>query len=90
MMHIRQYRPAFFEGFENEEYDIESINEFAQLPFIKRLLDAKTVIGWKGSVYTPDHICISGIESDGRTFVVAFVTGPGREEFLNLPGIVKE
>jgi hypothetical protein len=84
MMHIRQYRPAFFEGFKNEEHDIASLNEFAQLPFIKRLLDSGTVIGWQTRVYTPEEVIVSGIEPDGRKLVVCFVTGPGREEFLEL------
>ena len=83
-MHVRQYRPAFFEGFENEEYDIEHVNEFAALPFVKRLLDEGTVTGWQARVYTPEHIIVSGIYPGGPTFVVAFVTGPGREEFLDL------
>jgi hypothetical protein len=86
-MHVRQYRPAFFEGFQNEEYEIKGLNEFGQLPFVKRLLDQGTVIGWTARVYTPEHVIVSGIGADGKTFVVAFVTGPGREQFLDLPGI---
>jgi hypothetical protein len=84
MMHVRQYRPAFFEGFQNEEHDIRSVNEFASLPFIKRLLDSGTVRNWRARVYTSEHVVVSGIGQDGRSFVVCFVTGPGREELLDL------
>lgn len=34
-MIIRQYRPAFFEGFETEECSFETVEELFQIPWIE-------------------------------------------------------
>lgn len=35
MIHVRQYRPAFFEGFENWEGEVETLEELLAIDFIK-------------------------------------------------------
>lgn len=34
MIHYRQYRPAFFEGFENEEGEVANVEELLKLEFV--------------------------------------------------------
>jgi hypothetical protein len=36
MNQIRQYRPAFFEGFEEETVPFNTTEELVQIPFVKR------------------------------------------------------
>lgn len=33
-MKVNQYRPAFFQGFENEQYEFFSVEELLSIPFI--------------------------------------------------------
>jgi hypothetical protein len=35
-VHVRQYRPAFFEGFEDWEGDVDTVQELCAIPFITR------------------------------------------------------
>lgn len=41
IIHVRQYRPAFFEGFDNWEGDVETREELLTIPFIKRWSDGE-------------------------------------------------
>ena len=38
-MHVTQYRPAYFEGFENEEHDVSTLEELLALPFVKNFAE---------------------------------------------------
>jgi len=42
MNRITQYRPAFFEGFENESKDFETLLDLMEMPFVKRFSDDPT------------------------------------------------
>lgn len=39
MIHYRQYRPAFFEGFDTEEGDVANCDELLKLGFISQFAD---------------------------------------------------
>lgn len=89
MMHVRQYRPEFFEGFENETKDIDCLEEFFEIPFIKRLIDFK-ISKFSARVYTKEHVIVNAFYSDGAKYVIAFVTGPDRLKFLEINKIPSE
>lgn len=36
MIHYKQYRPSFFEGFENEEGEVETVVELLRLPWVDK------------------------------------------------------
>ena len=78
-MHIRQYYPAFFDGFEVWEGDVQTLEEFLAIPFIDRLFkevpDLERVIAKKYC-----DASVLGEFTDGKRFVVAFATGEDREE----------
>jgi hypothetical protein len=40
-VHVRQYRPAFFEGFDTWEGEVDTVEELLALPFIKRWSENK-------------------------------------------------
>jgi len=82
-MHLKQYRPAFFEGFENEMVEFSTVQELESIPFVKQ------------HTSLPDHHCLSltrdntlMAESHGgdKWFVVGFISG-GRP---NLPQAIFE
>lgn len=84
-MHVRQYYPGFFEGFELWEGDVETYQEFLGIPFIARLFQPAVVPDFshlQAWAYTETDTCISGVLGDGKEFVTAFATGPDREEVL--------
>lgn len=71
-MRIKQYRPAFFEGFENETVEFSTVEELQRIAFVKRHTDL------------PDHHRLSLTENntlmaelDGgkKWFVVGFIKG---------------
>lgn len=40
-VHVRQYRPTFFEGFDDWEGEVENAEELLALPFVKRWSDGE-------------------------------------------------
>jgi hypothetical protein len=36
---IKQYRPAFFEGFKNEVCEFDSIQDLIEIPFVKNFME---------------------------------------------------
>lgn len=38
---IRQYRPAFFEGFENETVAFDTLEQLTEIPWVKRFSNAQ-------------------------------------------------
>ena len=39
MSRIRQYRPAFFEGFKNETAEFDTVEELEKIPFVKKFAE---------------------------------------------------
>ena len=56
---IRQYRPAFFEGFENETVEFSTDEELVKIPFVKNFSH------YNFSHYAVSDSCLMAIYDDG-------------------------
>jgi len=80
----KQYRPAFFEGFEDEEGYVRTVDELLAMPFIKRWSDGEASPGftrfsvsWPYSTDYPDyHHLMAEINDNQQWWVVALLKGP--------------
>jgi len=60
-MKIRQYKPAFFEGFETEAAEFSTIEELEAIPFVKRHTNASLTLipaasgHWSAFSFTVAH-----------------------------------
>jgi hypothetical protein len=77
-VHVKQYRPAFFEGFTDEEADIESASELLSLGFIEHWIKDpnfdRFCISHPYSDYPTYHNLIAECKN-GEHWVVARLTG---------------
>jgi hypothetical protein len=85
-VHIKQYRPAFFEGFTDEEADIETASELLALGFIDRWLKSESFERFAISQPYPDdypsyHNLIAEFET-GEHWVVANIHGDPEADFF--------
>ena len=84
-IHVTQYRPAFFEGFENAEADISTASELLALPFIddwiKGPLFERSCISHPYTEYPEYHNLIAECK-DGTHWVVARLSGDPKEAFF--------
>jgi hypothetical protein len=70
-MKIRQYRPAFFEGFETETVEFSTIEELEAVPFVKR--HASAADHHRLSL-TKDNTLMAEFQGGKRWLVVGFIT----------------
>ena len=52
MLSIRQYRPAFFEGFENETVEFSTTDELVDIPFVKNFCSKE----FSGFAISDEHL----------------------------------
>lgn len=74
---ITQYRPAFFEGFENETAEFDSLKSLMEIPFVKGFSDGK---GFYQFSYS-DEMLMAEFHEGTEWLVV----GRMREPVLGLP-----
>jgi len=70
-MKIRQYRPAFFEGFETETAEFSTIEELEAIPFVKRHTNAAD---HHRLSLTRDNTLMAEFQGGKRWLVVGFIT----------------
>jgi hypothetical protein len=71
MNSIRQYRPAYFEGFENETVDFSTTYELINIPFVKNFAFGNF------SHYAISDNCLMAIYDNGfEHWVVGFIKNP--------------
>ena len=87
-LHVRQYRPAFFEGFDNWEGDVETLEELLCTPFIKRWADREAnpdFTRFSISHYAPElerYHLMAEINDNATWWVVAILTGPAEHPVI--------
>lgn len=69
-MKIRQYRPAFFEGFEIETAEFSTVEELESIPFVKRHTNAGD---HHRLSLTKDNTLMAEFEGGKRWLVVGFI-----------------
>jgi hypothetical protein len=80
---FRQYRPAFFEGFEDEEGSVSTLEELLALPFIRRWSDREANPGFTRfsvswpyrDTYPNYHHLMAEINDNKEWWVVAMLRG---------------
>lgn len=65
-MRLVQYRPAFFEGFTNEEFHCASENEALEADFLKRWAIRRGFYGYEFAPYTDGIKLLSAKYEDGK------------------------
>jgi hypothetical protein len=84
-LHIKQYRPAFFEGFTDEEADIETASELLALGFIDNWLKSpgfeRFSISYPYSDYPLYHNLMAEFKN-GEYWVVANIHGDPEHPFF--------
>jgi L-rhamnose mutarotase len=78
-IHVRQYRPAFFSGFETDEADVETVAELLAIPFIKRWVDREanpnlTRLSISSHPYIGAYNLMAEIDNNREWWVVAILT----------------
>lgn len=74
---ITQYRPAFFEGFENETVEFSTTEELLNIPFVKNFM-SNTFSGFAMS----DNLLMATYENGNEWFIVGRITKP---DLIELP-----
>jgi len=75
-MEIRQYRPAFFEGFENAIAEFNTTDDLRAIPFVQQHTKGD---GHHRLSLTDDNTLMAESDEGKRWFVVGFIEG-GRPE----------
>ena len=83
---IRQYRPAFFEGFENETVEFSSTKELINIPFVKNFCDD----GFSGFAISDEHL-IATYKNGKEWWVVGTLSDPSTVKLpMWQPGIAPQ
>jgi hypothetical protein len=80
-MNVRQYYPAFVEGFSAWEGSVSTYAEFLAIPFIHRLFEVEDFRQLEARVYTEDTLVVKAV-LDSHSYVIAFCTGEDRLRVL--------
>jgi hypothetical protein len=92
MIHYRQHRPAFFEGFENLEGDVANLEELLKLDFVANFTELpdfhRFSIGTE--IDSPEHhgiLCtlMAEYKEGYGWWVVAYLWPQDRDELEGLP-----
>lgn len=69
---IRQHRPAFFEGFENETVPFDSLEELVKIPWITNFLKSPNFHQFSAS----DNMLMAEYRGGREWWVVGFLKNP--------------
>lgn len=90
MIHYRQHRPAYFEGFENEEGNVPNLEQLLKIDFINNFSTDPNFHRYSlgSSIETPTGFMITLMAEYKEGFewwVVAYLWPQDREELEPLP-----
>lgn len=91
-VHVRQYRPAFFEGFDTWEGDVDTVEELLAIEFIKRWSENEASPAFTRFSLSHPHEggsqynLMAEIDNNREWWVIAILTGPANHRiFRELP-----
>jgi hypothetical protein len=85
-MKIRQYRPAFFSGFENYEGEVGSVTELEALEFLQGIQSDPAFYRFSlHRHYGGAHMLLAELEHGYKWWVMGFLEGPDLARFAELP-----
>jgi hypothetical protein len=91
-MKIRQYRPAFFEGFENYEGEVNSVAELGALEFLQGIQSDPDFhrfsldrYYWAPTGSEPIHMLMAETHGGSKWWTMAKLQGNDLEPFSQLP-----
>jgi hypothetical protein len=85
-VHVRQYRPSFFEGFKAEECDIETAHDLMQIEWIAKWAEDpgfyRFSISHPYKAYLEHFLLMAEFEAGAIWWVVAYIKGDPTHPFF--------
>ena len=72
-MKVRKYRPSFFSGFPDEEYEVNSKEELLNSPLCANIITMPSFDRFTFNAYEEDYGILSSNFTSGEHYVVAII-----------------